>query len=160
MAIRKIILGLCFALTSFQVLADQHEPYPLEQCAAQAPYGFPQSVKQSTTKICRKAYVLEYDVNAFVPVWVSYVLTPEHAVGCLPRSNAFAADHSINNPATPKDYAKSGYDMGHNANDGDMRWDLEVEEESFILTNMTPQLPGFNRGIWKKLERLIRHRLS
>jgi endonuclease G len=37
-----------------------------------------------------------------------------------------------------------------------MSWDVTVEHESFILSNMAPQLPGFNRGIWKKLEDQIR----
>ncbi len=33
-----------------------------------------------------------------------------------------------------------------------MSWDLVAERESFLLSNMIPQLPGFNRGIWKRLE--------
>ena len=29
--------------------------------------------------------------------------------------------------------------------------------ESFFLSNMSPQVPSFNRGIWKQLESLVRH---
>lgn len=124
----------------------------MEQCTVHAPFGFPKSDKKSTTQVCRKGYVLEHDNNAKIPVWVSYTLTPFEAVGCLPRVDAFAPDHSLPSHSTPKDYAKSGYDIGHMANDGDMRYDPQTEEDSFILSNMAPQLPGFNRGIWKKLE--------
>jgi endonuclease G len=126
----------------------------MEECVAQAPYGFPESQKQNTTKVCRVGYALEHDNVAKIPAWVSYTLTPKKATGCFARTDDFDRDRSL--PvlfaSTPKDYAKSGYDMGHQANDGDMRWDLQAEEDSFILSNMAPQLPGFNRGIWKKLE--------
>jgi len=151
----KIITTLLLAL-SFSAFGAQQPPLPMDQCKVQAPYGFPTSAKQSTTKICREGYVLEYDENAKIPVWVSYVLTPEHVMGCFPRSNKFAADKSVRNPSVQKDYAKSGYDTGHIANAEDMRWSFQAEEDSFILSNMTPQLPGFNRGIWKKLEDNVR----
>jgi endonuclease G len=29
-------------------------------------------------------------------------------------------------------------------------------KESFYFSNMSPQLPGFNRGVWKRLEELMR----
>jgi endonuclease G len=87
-------------------------------------------------------------------MWVAYVLTPDHAIGCEKRSNAFKADRSlpVDKRADVRDYAKSGYDIGHIANSADMSWDFFVGIESFILSNMAPQLPEFNRGIWKKLE--------
>jgi endonuclease G len=89
---------------------------------------------------------------------VSYTLTPEHAIGCAARSNAFAADDTLpeGGRAKPADYVGSGFDMGHIAPDGDMRWNLAVERESFMLSNMTPQLPGLNRGLWKLLETAVR----
>ena len=48
------------------------------------------------------------------------------------------------------------YTLTHIANDGDMSWDPVVERESFILSNMAPQLPSLNRGIWKLLETGVR----
>ena len=98
--------------------------------------------------------VLEHDNKAKIPQWVSYVLAPEKAVGCEKRINAFKSDRYLpaDKRAEMKDYAKSGYDIGHIANSADMSWDLSAARESFILSNMAPQEPGFNRGIWKKLE--------
>ncbi len=148
----KAIILFLSVLFSVPVFAAQNEPLPIESCKTHAPYGFPKSRKETSTEVCRHGYVLEYDENAKIPVWVSYVLTTAEAIGCNPRKDAFAADQSVSSSATPKDYLKSGYDMGHMANDGDMRWDFTAEQESFILSNMAPQLPGFNRGIWKKLE--------
>ena len=58
--------------------------------------------------------------------------------------------------AEPADYVGSGFDMGHIAPDGDMRWDPDVERKSSMLSNMTPQLPGLNRGLWKLLKTAVR----
>lgn len=150
----KLLTSLAACLLSVSVWAVQTPPKPIEACAAELPYGIPTSVKEHTVKFCRTAYAVEYDLQAKIPVWVSYVLTPEEAVGCLSRTNAFTPDYSLPPEArsTLKDYKRSGYDTDHMANDADMRWDLQAEEESFLLSNMTPQLPGFNRGVWKRLE--------
>jgi len=127
---------------------------PAVACQTQIPYGMPVNKSTNHVDLCKTAYMTEVDLNAKIPVWVSYVLTAEHAVGCVKRSNAFSPDPELprGSRAELKDYAKSGYDIGHQANDGDMSWDVQVERESFLLSNMAPQLPGFNRGIWKKLE--------
>ncbi len=37
-----------------------------------------------------------------------------------------------------------------------MKWDSDAMSESFLMSNMTPQDPSFNRGIWKKLEAQVR----
>ena len=42
------------------------------------------------------------------------------------------------------------------APDGDLSWNQQVEYESFLMTNMTPQAGSFNRGIWKLLETSVR----
>ena len=85
-------------------------------------------------------------------------MTPGHAIGCLPRVNAFATDQNlpIDVISTPGDYAGSGWDKGHNVNDGDSSWDPQVQNESFLMSNMSPQTPATNRGIFKELETTIR----
>jgi len=37
-----------------------------------------------------------------------------------------------------------------------MKWDKEAMSQSFLMSNMSPQSPSFNRGIWKKLEEEVR----
>ena len=39
---------------------------------------------------------------------------------------------------------------------GDMAWSKEAMSESFFLTNMSPQVPALNRGMWRILEEQIR----
>jgi endonuclease G len=154
----KLLSFICsvLVLISFDTNAwEQRKPNPVEQCKIHQPFGFSKSEKQ-TSEICRQAYYVAYDANAKIPAFVSYNLTPEHALGCVERSNEFATDKSIENGATPEDYVGAGYDKGHMAPDGDLSWSQQVELESFLMTNMTPQLPGLNRGIWKLLETNVR----
>ena len=37
-----------------------------------------------------------------------------------------------------------------------MAWSSTSLKESFYYSNISPQVPSFNRGIWKKLEELVR----
>jgi endonuclease G len=160
---KKFLVAFNVVIWSFVVYQaqahawEQWPPQAPAQCQAQAPYGFPQTKKPGVA-ICRHAYVTLNDTQAKIPVWVSYTLTPQNALGCVPRSNSFAADQSIpkGSRAELSDYAKSGYDIGHVAPNGDMSFNDRAEKESFLLTNMYPQLPGLNRGIWKLLETATR----
>lgn len=147
-------LLLCLTFIANFACAEGPTNLPLEHCAAHVPYGQPKSPKQDTSKICHIGYLLEHDNKAKIPAWVSYTLTPEHAVGCFPRVSRFRPEAALrlDATATTKDYAKSGYDIGHMANDSDMRWSTQAEQESNLFANATPQLPGFNRASWKTLE--------
>jgi endonuclease G len=42
------------------------------------------------------------------------------------------------------------------APNADLSWDPQVQRESFYLSNITPQLPGLNRGLWRELEAIVR----
>lgn len=153
----KYLLLLLTFIASPTYAWEQWQPYPIEKCQVQAPYGFPQSSTQGVA-ICRAGYVTLNDTAAKLPVWVSYTLYPEYALGCVPRSNGFMADASLpkGSRAELTDYAKSGYDIGHVAPNADMSSFDQFEKESFLLTNMVPQNASTNRGIIKLSETSIR----
>jgi endonuclease G len=125
------------------------------QCISQAPYGFP-ATNPPTYPICRQGYFVGYDAAAKLPKYVTYTLLPQNALGCVARTNAFVQDQTTPNGARPDDYAATGYDKGHMSPDGDQSWDVQVEYESFLMTNMSPQAGSLNRGIWKLLETSVR----
>ena len=153
---KKLFVVLLLSVLSSTVFAwDQRPPNPVAACQIHAPYGFPQS-SRSIQPICRQAYLVGYDSAAKIPEFVMYELIPTNALGCIPRTNAFVADQSIRNGPRPDDYAGTGYDKGHMAPDGDLSWNMQVELESFLMTNMVPQAGSLNRGIWKLLETSIR----
>jgi endonuclease G len=155
---KKLLAALLLLVIPAAAFAwDQKPNQPITACAAQVPYGVPVLDKPNTVLECHSGYALQHDNSAKIAAWVAYTLTPAHAIGCVPRTNAFVSDSILGaNSAKPSDYAGSGYDQGHLAPDGDMSWDTQVEFESFLMSNMSPQLPNLNRGIWKALESDVR----
>ena len=102
-------------------------------------------------------FTLSYSELHEQPLWVAYELDAKKTQGKIKRSNKFKIDPSISTgSATLADYKGSGYDRGHLAPAGDMKWSKKAMDDSFYMSNISPQVPGFNRGIWKKLEFLVR----
>ena len=152
----KTLLFLTLLLLNLNAYAwDQRAPLLVDSCKIHTPYGMSESAK-TTQMICRDGYLVAYDAAAKIPVYVSYTLLPKNALGCVARTNAFVADKSITNGATPSDYVGTGYDKGHGVPDGDLSYDQQIEYESFLMTNMYPQAGSLNRGIWKLLETSVR----
>jgi len=102
-------------------------------------------------------YAFLYSEEHEQALWVAYELTKEETQKIFDRSNKFMVDPKVKTgTANDKDYLNSGYDRGHLAPASDMGWSQTAMAESFYYSNMSPQTPSFNRGIWKKLEEKIR----
>lgn len=103
-------------------------------------------------------YTLSYNEKHEQSDWVTYKLLRENLSGSIKRTDDFRIDPLIpSGSAELFDYKGSGYDRGHLAPAADFKWSKNAMSESFYMSNMSPQLPGFNRGIWKKLESLVRN---
>ncbi len=102
-------------------------------------------------------YTLSYSEEYEVPIWVGYELTKDELFGSVERKDAFRQDPYVSTgSAILEDYRKSGYDRGHLAPAADFKWSEEAMSETFYLSNMTPQNPSFNKGIWADLEDAVR----
>lgn len=127
-----------------------------EKCEEHLKYGAP---SQATHLLCRLGYAQSYNEGRKVADWVEYHLTREKANGAVERSDDFRPDPDLapNIRAELSDYRRSGFDRGHLAPAGDMQWSEQAMSESFLLSNMAPQVGvGFNQGIWKTLEEKVR----
>lgn len=110
-------------------------------------------------KEIRKSYKgmdLSFNPQYHIPNWVSWELTGDETRGEITRSNKFAADPDVEGSAKTWDYNYSGYDRGHMAPAGDMRWNKEAMEQTFFMTNIVPQAKVLNAGTWKNLEEKCR----
>ncbi len=105
-----------------------------------------------------EGFTLSYDEKYEQPIWVAYKLTKERLENKVAkRTDNFREDPNISSEsATLNDYKKSGYDRGHLAPAADFSYSKESMSSTFYLSNMSPQLPNFNRGIWKILEEQVR----
>ncbi|MDO8282679.1 MAG: DNA/RNA non-specific endonuclease [Thermodesulfovibrionia bacterium] len=88
-------------------------------------------------------------------------ISTDHGEKAKRRSSFFIDDHHLKScSATNNDYKKSGYDRGHMVPAGDFYWNQLLKNETFVLTNISPQSPNLNRGIWVFLENTIRDRVT
>lgn len=102
-------------------------------------------------------FTLAYCEKHEQAAWVAYELTAEEVAGTVSRTDRFLEDPAITTgSATDSDYKGSGYDRGHLAPAADMKWSEEAMNASFYFSNMSPQVPAFNRGIWKRAEEQVR----
>ena len=102
-------------------------------------------------------YDFVYDENHEQAKWIFYKLYPSYVVKAYDRKNDFRSDPLVvSGSADDSDYRGSGFDRGHLMPAADMVWSKEALSESFFYSNMSPQHPSFNRGIWKRLESRVR----
>ncbi|WP_195280748.1 DNA/RNA non-specific endonuclease [Parabacteroides johnsonii] len=114
--------------------------------------------KRQEQVIKHEGYTVSYNSEYRIANWVAYELTATEAKSKkTERSNKFVSDPQVKGAtAMNEDYTRSGYDRGHLAPAGDMKWSAKVMRESFYLSNICPQKPKLNRGIWKDLEEQCR----
>ncbi|XP_038045586.1 endonuclease G, mitochondrial-like [Patiria miniata] len=107
-------------------------------------------------------YVISYDRRMRNAKWVFECLTRDEVKynDAIDRTNCqFEVDQSVHPffRSTNEDYRGSGYDRGHLAAAGNHRRSDGVMQQTFLLSNVSPQVgDGFNRGIWNNLEKYVR----
>lgn len=99
-----------------------------------------------------EGFQLSFNSKMHIPNWVAWELTGSEAAGTEPRKDNFRGDDRVAGSAEKWDYSYSGYDRGHMAPAGDMKWSKKAMDESFYMTNMCPQAKSLNTGAWKRLE--------
>lgn len=106
-------------------------------------------------------FTLSYNEEHEQADWVAYELTSEEVAMKQDRCNCFKSDTSvITKSAAKSDYLSTGFDLGHLAPAADNNLNELANEESFRMSNISPQLPAFNRGIWKSLEAWVRDKAT
>ena len=103
-------------------------------------------------------FVLSYNSKTKTANWVSWQLNKSW-IGTADRQDNFRPDDAL--PADwyavrPNDYTGSGYDRGHIAPSADRTRNEADNSATFLMTNMMPQVPEVNRGVWGDLEEYCR----
>lgn len=103
-------------------------------------------------------YTLSYSEDDEQAEWVAYVLTKARLEKAwVQRPDQFQADPKVSTESAKWfEYKGSGYDRGHLAPAADMAFNETAMNESFYMSNVSPQARDFNKGIWKELEELAR----
>ena len=106
-------------------------------------------------------YQVGLDPQTKVASWVMHTMTPKMAQDLatdVPREDAFRPDPLVEKElqGSDADYRSSGYDRGHLCPAEDMDFNASAMLECFYYTNMAPQNPTLNRGLWRKIETISR----
>jgi len=101
-------------------------------------------------------YVIGYSFYFRQAKWALEIVSKDEPE--LMRSDNFRPDYRVPEcfRADLDVYEKSGYDRGHLVSSANQKNSQIQNSETFLLTNMSPQKPKFNRKIWKKLEEAVR----
>ena len=120
--------------------------------------AIPQFTKSTKSQVIEHVgYTVSYNEQRRNPNWVAYELTSEEVDGTEPRGSKFIPDPDVvGRQAVDADYKHSGWDRGHLAPAADMKWSEQAMDESFYLSNISPQNGNLNRGVWKSIEELTR----
>ena len=134
------------------VLAPPPEP------TATAPYGEPAD-RVGLKRLVNRGYSVGYDDGLPAPRWSSYRVFPYKDVH-LERPSSFKSDPRTAARVTTSEYVRSGYDRGHLAPNYAISvcYGEEAQKETFLLTNIVPQLHALNAGLWKDMEQRIMKR--
>ncbi|MEA3001202.1 MAG: endonuclease mitochondrial [Sphingomonadales bacterium] len=141
-------------------LAKALDADPTKRTAAMAehlPWGEP-AKGADEVRLVQANYVIDYDKKLRVPLWTAEHIVASSLDAKVPRRDCFRGDPRLDAPdsALPADYDEPLYDQGHMAPFADQRYNTVAGFNSFVMTNMTPQICELNRGIWQILEEITR----
>jgi endonuclease G len=140
-----IIFFPCLAFANYQVVSSENTPGSI--------YG------DLDQFIERDGYSVAYNYATKNPDWVAYHLSGNEVKETRKRKDSFREDSDIPLQYRSRliDYKHSGYDRGHMAPNAALDHLELTQRETFLLSNIVPQLPGHNRQGWKKLEEIVRN---
>ena len=154
-----LLLAICLVIACSTLIQKHQSPQKVDSVNhTNTKYDFQKFLPTTNNKIYHHTYYsLSYNEKHEQADWVYYLLTKESVNGTAKRKDHFREDDMITTKsASLNDYKNSGYDRGHLCAAADMKLNKTAMSETFFLSNMSPQLPGFNRGEWKKLEAKVR----
>lgn len=120
-------------------------------------FGWP-DYATSEAIIERPYYTLRYNELHEQALWVAYTLRADSLTQeKLAINEEFRIDPRVRTgSASPQDYANSGYVMGQLAPVEGFHYDDFALSQSYYMSNVSPQKPAFNKGLWLDLARKTR----
>ncbi len=108
--------------------------------------------------IIKEQYALSYNKSKNIPNWVSWHVDIND-FGKIKRTNSFRPNSKLPigwYKVRPNDYTGTEFDKGHLCPSAD-RTNIEKNNSAtFLMTNIIPQAPHNNRGVWKEFEEYCR----
>lgn len=165
--IRRILISISMALaTATPANAFPPAVHPAPPAAAPCPQFYlggvpPAEVTAGTGEqlFCHSFFVTNYSTTRRDPVWTSYHLTAAMARGsdAFPRhGRTFAQQVGLAGSlqGNDRDFLHQAFARGHMTPDNDAP-DLATQADTYVVTNIVPQVGPFNGGVWARLEAAV-----
>ena len=106
--------------------------------------------------IRRGEFALGWSDSLRHPVWCAYHVAKD-AKFDVGKRPSFLIDRAVPAAPRPDAYVKSGYDRGHMAPNYAImtRYGEAERRKTFLMSNVAPQTPALNRGVWREVEHRI-----
>lgn len=156
----RVILPIAVPTVFFALFNHVQKPLAAQSTSVHLTMGNPSSAGSSYSNLLlnKSQYAVSYNCYRGTPNWVSWQLNPSW-LGSAPRQDDFRADTTLPSGCyrvTSSDYTGSGFDRGHMAPSADRTNTVANNSATFLMTNMIPQAPDNNQGIWANLESYCR----
>lgn len=125
---------------------------------AGAPRRISQPAPDDIVEIDRGEFVVGWSPTLRHPVWVAYhVPREEKFFGIAADRPNFSKDYDVRHAPPSSSYTGSGYDRGHMAPNFAIatRFGADAQRQTFLTSNIAPQKPALNRGVWRDIEHRI-----
>ncbi len=102
-------------------------------------------------------YMLSYSEKHEQAEWVAYRVDRSHITQDDRTRPYFIQDPKVKTASADwRNYKGSGYNRGHLCPAGDRKFTQAAYDETFYTSNISPQHPDFNGGVWNRLEQQVR----
>lgn len=152
-----VTLGVLLALVAFLLVERPgngsggfgESPVPL--------YDF-LPVGPSDQVVAHQYFALGYDEDWELARWTAHRLTGKQVrTKGVRREDEFRRDRAIRTGSAERDdYRRSGYSRGHLVPFGDLNYAADAGRETFLYSNIAPQLREHNGAVWRELEDCVR----
>lgn len=157
--IQKTIAGLLLACGALGASLAHAGGCPAHYVDGRLPEIRNQKLSNATRELCYGVFGIMHSGVTRTPLWSAEHLTANNIAAAqdLSRENTFHAETELprGQRAELADYARSGFDRGHMAPNGDMP-DRASQHDSFTLANIVPQNSDNNRHVWAGIEGAVR----
>lgn len=156
----KAILPLALPAVVFALFNYGEKPLTAQTSSVHLTMGNPSGANTSYSNLLlnKSQYAVSYNCYRGTPNWVSWQLNTSW-LGSTPRQDDFRADTTLPSGCyrvTSSDYTGSGFDRGHMTPSADRTNTVANNSATFLMTNIIPQAPDNNQGVWANLENYSR----
>ena len=156
---KKYLSILILLMTALAIMAQNKEKYIGRlECPAMMDDNSTIFIHHSTWENGDSvmSYCLEFDKATCHARWVAFRFDDQTRASLTGRSGGFTDDPSLAPEYQIGSSGFNGYDKGHLCASSDRLYSVKANQQTFYMSNMSPQISKFNQQYWTQIENHIK----